>query len=65
MNGSSFASIEEAVLCFYQSNHVLQGEAQKCLTELQNSPQIWDIIWDELLLNEVSRITKFNVTNYS
>lgn len=53
MNGSLFTTLEEAVLCFYQSNNVLQSEAQKWLTELQNSPQIWNIIWEELLPSKV------------
>lgn len=54
MNEAVFNSLEEAVLCFYQSNNVLQAEAQKWLTELQNSPQVWKAIWEELLPSKVS-----------
>lgn len=53
MNGG-FSSLEEAVLCFYDSNNVHRPEAQKWLTELQNSPRIWSAIWDELLPSKVS-----------
>lgn len=55
MNGG-FNSLEEAVLCFYDSNNVHRSEAQKWLSELQNSPRIWSAIWDELLPSKVSTI---------
>lgn len=53
MNETSFSSLEEVVFCFYQSNNIRQSEAQKFLMELENSPQVWEIIWNELLSSKV------------
>lgn len=59
-----FNSLEEAVLCFYDSNNVHRSEAQKWLTELQSSPRIWSAIWDELLPSKVSTIEKTFLYNF-
>lgn len=53
---SSFQTLEDAVLCFYQSNNPKRDEAQKLLTELQNSPEIWRIIWEQMLMSKVQII---------
>ncbi|XP_065210283.1 importin-13 isoform X2 [Planococcus citri] len=62
MNEVSFNNLEEAVLCFYQSNNPLQAEAQKWLTELQNSPQIWKVIWEDLLPSKRTELQFYGAT---
>lgn len=56
MNEAPFNSLEEAVLCFYESNNPLQPAAKKWLNEFQNSSEIWKAIWEELLPSKVSNL---------
>lgn len=62
MSVSSFQTLEDAVLCFYQSNNPKRDEAQKLLTELQNSPEIWRIIWEQMLMSKFPEIQFYGAT---